>query len=104
MGKAFFVIALMGCVSSRHAEVRVANNQAGADCFSRCVAGRAGGEAVDCVAACPGGAHERGPCDDASLTCVEDRHMRNGINTLLVLGSLVGTIVLLSAANSGGGM
>jgi len=101
--RAFVTILFLSsaCVSSRHAEVRLANNSAGADCFSRCVATTQGSASVDCVASCPGAVHLRGDCS-GGLACVEDRKMRKGLTALAVSGVVLGVIVVSSAASGGG--
>ena len=92
------VVVVSACVNARHAEVPLANNPAGADCYARCVQATQGQSSVDCVAACPGAIRERGDCD-GGLACVEHRTMNKGRTALLVGGG----IVLFLIASSGGG-
>jgi hypothetical protein len=95
------VLMVLGCVNSQHAEVRLASNPAGADCFSRCVASTEGSAAVDCVAACPGAMRGDGDCGAGTLACVEQRTAATGKTTLLVIAAAV--VVILIANSSGGG-
>jgi len=74
---------LCGCVNARHAEVKLANNPDGADCFARCVQSTQGDQSVDCVAACPGGHKDSGDCSGGA--CVEARKMSTGKTVLLLL-------------------
>lgn len=99
MRTAVIVLTLCGClVASRHAEVRLANNPKGADCFARCVATTEGPASVDCVAACPGAVQDTSVCE-GQLACVEHRRTRKGLVTLIVIGGVLTTLALLVAAN-----
>src|SRR5258706_9994900 len=95
------LLMLWGCVNSQHAEVRLGNNPAGADCFSRCVNGATGIASVDCVASCPGGMRADGDCASGGLSCVEERKLSTGKTAVLVIGAVI--VVALIAGTGGGG-
>ncbi|HSD89441.1 MAG TPA: hypothetical protein VLB44_18050 [Kofleriaceae bacterium] len=93
------LLLLWGCVNSQHAEVRLANNPAGADCFARCVQSTQGLASVDCVAACPGAVRDSGDCG-GGLACVEDRKMSKGKTALLVIAAVVVVAIVAPASGS----
>ena len=95
------IVGLAACVNTQHAEVKLANNPVGADCYSRCIQATVGEPAVDCVAACPGAIRDSGDCEGA-LACVEDRTAAKGKTTWLIIGAVAATLVLMTVAGGGG--
>jgi len=102
------LLAAFACVNAQHVEVKLANNAAGADCFSTCLQAHGnvetdyGDPAVACVAACPGAVRDDGDCGDRQV-CVESKHIAGGKTTLVVLGAIVLSIIVLGSAGSAGG-
>src|SRR5512140_3120136 len=100
---ALVLVATMACVNAQHAEVKLANNPAGADCFSRCIAATVEDQAVDCVAACPGATRDSGDCESGELACVEHREAARGKTTWLIIGGIASFLILYAVLGGGGG-
>lgn len=91
-------LVVLGCVNSRHAEVRLANNPDGADCFTRCVQTTQGAASVDCVATCPGAHRDSGACSGGA--CVEERKISTSKSALLLIA--VAAVALFAFGGGGG--
>ena len=91
-----------GCINAQHAEVPLANNPSGADCFSRCALTTAGAAGVACVAQCPGGTVGPGDCE-GSLACIEDRTMNTTRTAIVVVAGVLAAALIYAKAGGGGG-
>lgn len=87
-----------GCVSARHAEVQLAGNPAGADCFATCTAQHDGDAALACVAACPVAQQDSGACDSDAPACVETKRISFWKTAGLVL---LGAVVFVALGGGG---
>lgn len=94
------VLSFSGCVNARHAQVNLANNPNGADCFARCTsAATTSDQTVNCVAACPGARRADSDCDGQQV-CVDHRVISTAKSTLLLLGGAA--VVFVLAGRAGG--
>jgi len=96
------VVVLASCINAQHAEVPLANNPDGADCFARCAQTTAGAAGVACVAACPRGFAAEGDCA-GNQACIEDRTMNTTRTTIVVVAAALAAGLLYVKATDGGG-
>jgi hypothetical protein len=94
------LFTLAACVNSRRAEVNLANNPAGVDCFTKCVSGQLGESGtLNCVGSCPGAVFSDDDCDGRQA-CVEERSFSKVKTGLIVIA--VAVIVIFFAAGGAG--